>query len=305
MTIPVRLIGTFTLTTNSEGFSKCIQLGTTQKECDPEGTLYQFFQRYRVKRISYEFHRRSNTAFGVTNGTIATIPIRMDTASLQTNGTFTNPTPGPPALPGSINLQTDGQAGVLEGAPGEGNAITSTTSMFTDGLPTMYWCKPMASGIVPDSTRTMLEKWPKVSHFEFGTRRSFKMSCPPTIYERKEVAYNLIGGTKSDFGFQHSYIKARRAPWFRMAADSAPSSGPTDAPTDEIHHGLVYIGVRGQPGVTYGVQVTKMVEIEYVGHTVTQPLDDSRAADSAEISGSPHGHGPGPSTPLPPPPIAV
>lgn len=258
--IPVRQTGTYEFTCNAEGYSKCIQLHATQEECDPSDTLFSFFQRYRIIGIKYEFKRYSNVGFDIS-GSSSTQAMTLGTTSYQ-EGLV-----GVPPLPGYIPERA---SVVLESGGGGGAPIVTTHTMGADSLPTLYWCRPMAAGIVPTSTRKMIEKWPSVSKFEFGTRRKMTLSVSPVVYKRQEVSYGLISGELTpapDFDFQHSSLRKARSPWF-LAQQSG--SGTVTEDTNKINHGITYIGCRGSPG-TYKFEVTKTVIIEYQGHTVVAP----------------------------------
>lgn len=266
--IPSRMTGTVSFTCGSDGHSAVAQLHAKQAEMDQYHTLFNFFEKYRVVGIKYEFKRFSNVGFDLTGG--GTIdPMKMattgfnlaDTGLVATN----NAVPTPNAITGSLSPVAG--AVTIDKAP-SGLKMGTSFHAGTPALPTLYWCKPQAPGIVPTSTRMMIEKWPKVSKFEFGARRVLKLTVPPVVYQRTEYAYNLINSTNSNFGYHHAGIRARRSPWW--TTNGTTESGPVEENTYDINHGLTYMGCRGAPG-KYTFEVTKTVLIEYKGHVITQP----------------------------------
>lgn len=286
--IPVRLIGQFTLTTNSAGFSGVIPLGTNQLECDPTSALFKFWQFYRIRSIKYEVKRRTDAAIEV-DGTTIVPPIQTGTTGLSGGYDAVEP----PAN-GSIGLSpTVGQVITGPVPGGVGNPITVHSRFVSFGHPTAYWCKPMAPGTVPDSVQTMIEKWPRVSHFNFGRKRVMSLNVAPKVYTRKQVAYAVISEKDQDFLFEDSKLGMRRSPWYTTNAATSGIDGPVSSPTDAIWHGMTYFGIRADANVTYNFEVTKQVEIEYRGHTITRPNNTVGTALPAPVPGAPQGRGPG------------
>lgn len=268
--IPARMTGTVSFTCGSDGHSAVAQLHAKQAEMDQYHTLFNFFEKYRVVGIKYEFKRFSNVGFDISGtGTIAPMALGTTGYTIDAPGlaASNHPVPTPNAITGALSANDPGVT--LDMAAGTaGTAIPTTIQAGTPALPTLYWCKPQAPGIVPTSTRMMIEKWPKVSKFEFGARRVLKLTVPPVVYQRTEYAYNLINSTNSNFGYHHAGIRTRRSPWW--TTNGTTVSGPVEENTYDINHGLTYMGCRGAPG-KYTFEVTKTVLIEYKGHVITQP----------------------------------
>lgn len=255
-----RRMGTYEFTTNTAGNSGVNILGTKLTEFDPwvgdppeAGPMLKFSQYFRIAKITYEFKMLHNTsAMGVTG----TMPLgtKWTAAAHQTaevpvgSGVYNTP-----AVESALNIYTP-----------------YPTSAQSYGLPTLYWCTPMAQNVTPAGVSDMIRAWPRVKSKMFGLNRKMSLNVRPTVYKAMETSTRFVTGPNDptqNIEYGRTYIKSMRAPWFLSAGD-----GDTAVETSPalIPHGTVFIGCRGDLNTTYRFEVTKQVVIQYKGTRVTQ-----------------------------------
>lgn len=258
VTQAIRNVGQYTFETGTDGYSLVQQLYARAQDSDPSSSLYTFYTHFRIIGIKYEFKRYSNVGFSLTADTTRfrnqyqaagyAIPSEAGIAPVLTVANVPSVTYVEEPKPGT---ETD----------------TTTTTGGSDLLPTLYWCEPMAAGVVPTDTRQMVMVWPKVHKKEFGSSRKLQLNVIPWVYERKEVNHNLVASTTS-FNYKSDRVTRRRSPWW--LAQIGGGNQATEGSPGAIAHGMTYIGCRGAQG-SYQFEVTKTVLIQYRGHVTAPP----------------------------------